>query len=74
MLQTVASLIDDAKVSICNIHVKQKILVINETKWDEILFKLKVFDQEKLCLILWTFVKFLIKVCPTFVHFQWHEQ
>ncbi len=29
--------------------------------------------QEKFCSILWTFVKFLDKVCPTLVHFQWHE-
>ncbi len=37
------------QVSICDIHLKQTILVINEMKQDEILFKPKVWDQEKLC-------------------------
>ncbi len=35
-------------VSTCDIPVKQKILVINETKWDKISLKLKVLDQEKI--------------------------
>ncbi len=45
-----------------------------KTKWDEILLKLKVWDQEKLHWILWAFVKVLDKVFPTFIHFSWHEQ
>ncbi len=45
-------------VSICNIHVKHQILVINEMIWYKILLKPKVLDQEKLCGILWTFVKY----------------
>ncbi len=61
-------------VSICDICVKWKILVINEKKQDKILLKLKVLDQEKLHSAPWTYVKFLDKVCPTFIHFQWHEQ
>jgi hypothetical protein len=32
----------------CDIFVKQKISVINETKWDEILLKPKVYDWENL--------------------------
>jgi hypothetical protein len=34
------------KVGNCDIIVKQKILVINETKRDKILLKLRVYDQE----------------------------
>ncbi len=32
----------------CDIFMKRKILVINETKQDEILLKLKVYDRENL--------------------------
>jgi hypothetical protein len=58
-------------LSICDICVKQKILVINETKQDEILLKPKVLDQEKLCSIP---LNSLTKFAQTFVHFQWHKQ
>jgi hypothetical protein len=68
------SLSNQWELSICNICVKQKISVINETKQDEILLKPKVLDRAKLRSILWTSVKFCGKVCPTFVHFHWHEQ
>jgi hypothetical protein len=40
------------QVSICDICVKQKISVINKTKQDKILLKLKVLEQEKLSSIL----------------------
>ncbi len=61
-------------LSISYIHVKQKILLINGTKWDEILLKLKVLDWEKLHPIPLTFVKFCDIFWPTFVYFQWPEK
>jgi hypothetical protein len=33
---------NNKKILVCDIHVKQKILVINKTKQDKILLKLKV--------------------------------
>ncbi len=61
-------------LSISYIHVKQKILLINETKWDEILLKPEVLDREKPHQIPLTFVKFCDIVCPTFIYFQWPEK
>ncbi len=61
-------------LSISYIHVKQKILLINETKRDEILLKPKVLDWEKLHPTPLTFVKFCDIVWPTFVYFQWPEK
>ncbi len=58
----------------CNICVKQKISVINETKWDKILLKPKVYDREKLYWMPWTFVRVTEKVCQTLGHFSWNEQ
>jgi hypothetical protein len=46
------SINDDSRISICDIHVKQKFLSINEMKQDEISLKPKVLYLEKLCLIL----------------------
>ncbi len=42
-------------------------------KWDEILLNRKVWDWVKFYWILWTFIKVLDKVCPTFSHFSWHN-
>ncbi len=53
----------------CDIFVKQKITIINETKRDEILLKLKVCDQENLHGILKTFVKVIDESWPNFGHY-----
>ncbi len=57
-------------LSICAIYEKRKISSIYEIIWDKILQKPKVLDQEKLCGILWTFVKYRKIVFPTFVYFH----
>ncbi len=57
----------------CNIFMKRKISVINETKWDKILWKLKVCDQEKFCGVLLTFITILDKSWPTFGPFSVHK-
>ncbi len=57
----------------CDICMKQKILVINETKQDKIVLKLKVYDWENLHVIPWTFVKVMDESYPTFSHFSVHE-
>ncbi len=54
--------------------MKRKISVINETKRDKILLKLKVYDCEKIYGILLTFVKVIDESWPTFDHFSVHEQ
>ncbi len=50
--------------------MKHEISSIYETIRDEILLKPKVLDQEKLCGIPWTFVKFHEIVFPAFVYFH----
>ncbi len=46
----------------CNNFVKRRIFVLNETKQDEILLKLKVLELENLHGIPFTFVKLWTKV------------
>ncbi len=62
-VQSIEIVVETLRVGICDIRVKQKISVINETKWDKILLKPNVWDQEKLRWILWTYVKVLDEVC-----------
>ncbi len=65
---------NDCVVGNCECWLNRKILVIDETKQNEILLKSKMKDWENFHQILWTFVKVLDEIWPIFFHFSLHKK
>jgi hypothetical protein len=70
MPQFVTSFTDNCRVGNCNIFVKQKILIINETKWDKILLNQKFMTEKTFVEYRKILLKLKMKVSQLLAIFQ----